>query len=68
MYNTTFLVDTLDSIIESAQHRLNELELEMLREIRNHIADNKDDKQIEKGFFELVKWLLIIIEYLKNTS
>ena len=68
MYDPKFLLDTLDLIIESAQHRLNDLELELLREIRNHIADNKDDKKIEEGFLELVKWLLVIIEFLKNTS
>ena len=68
MYNTEFLLNTLDSIIESAKDRLNEFELQMLVDIRNHLAGNESDDNIEKYFFDLFKWLLLIIEYLKNTS
>ena len=68
MYDTTFLLTTIDTLIESAQGRLNELELQLLQDIRNHIAEGKSEKEVEQAFFELVKWLLLIVEYLKNTS
>ena len=68
MYDTTFLLTTIDTLIESAQGRWNELELQLLLDIRNHIADGKNEKEVEQAFFELVKWLLLIVEYLKNTS
>jgi hypothetical protein len=68
MYNTKFLLEALDKVIESGKQKLNDQELQLLCNIRTHIADNADEKKIEDGFFELVKWLLVIIEYLKNTS
>lgn len=68
MYNTKFLLEALDSLIESATYKLNEQELELLEDIRSHIADTKDEAKIEKGFFELVKWLILIKEYLDNIS
>jgi hypothetical protein len=68
MYNTKFLLEALDKVIESGKEKLNDQELRLLCNIRTHIADNSDEKKIEDSFFELIKWLLVIIEYLKNTS
>lgn len=64
MYNTEFLLEALDSLIESAANRLSKQELELLHTIRDGIAKSSSDEEKEKWFFDLVKWLMLIKEFL----
>lgn len=64
MYNTKFLLEALDSLIESAANKLSQQELELLHTIRDGIAKSSSDEEKEKWFFDLVKWLMLIKEFL----
>ena len=68
MYNKAFLLESLDSLLESANHKLNTQELDVLLSIRNHIEENNDDDKLEKQFFALVNFLLLIKEYLEKIT
>lgn len=68
MYDTKYLLDSLGSVIESAKFKLSEPELQLLYCIREHIANGMDEEKVEKGFFDLVRWLLLIKEYLESIS
>ena len=71
MYYTKFLVDALDNVMESAACRLNEAELKLLTSIRDSLASyefetdwNARDEEAEKNFDYLVKFIIIIEEYI----
>lgn len=67
-YNTEYLIESLDSLIESAKYKLSAQELDLLHTIRNNIAKSKSEKEVEQWFFELVGWLMLIKEYLENIT
>ena len=64
MYHTKFLLESLDAFIASAQHKLSVPELKLLNDIRDCIAHEQDQDKIEKGFFNLLKWFLIVKDYI----
>ena len=63
-YNIEPLLTALDSLIESAHDRLTHEELQLLADIRTGITEAKTDKLIEEHFFNLIKFLLLIKEYI----
>lgn len=63
LYNKAPLLAALDSLIESAHDRLTHDELQLLADIRTGIAEAKTNELMEQHFVSLIKFLLLIKEY-----
>ena len=68
MYDITFLLSALNTVIESAHDRLTPDELQLLRDIRTGIAAAKTEQLVEEHFIRLIEFLLLIKEYIDKTS
>ena len=68
MYQKEFLIESLDSFIESTKFKLTVEELEFLHTIRDNIAQSKNDEETEKWFLDLISWLMLIKEFLENMT
>lgn len=66
MYNTTYLLEALNSFILSAKDKLSAHELQLLNDIRDCITNEQDQDKIEKGYFDLVKWLILLKDFFDN--
>ena len=67
-YQKEYLLQALASLLDSAGDRLNYDERELLGNIYQCIAKTNSEAELEKQFFELLKWFVLIMEVIKNSS
>lgn len=67
MLNTKKILNSLDEYISSVKYKSNSSELKQLEEIRNSIINAASEEDQIKWYFELVKYIMLIKEFLDHS-